>query len=227
MCPCGQNDNDFAMAVWLSALVLLPIMVAWRQWPRSGWRMRAALVLVCGAVLAGGAAFSYFHAHSQDSAGVCSVATELSDLRPADVPSSQPRALTRPASAPVQAEPAVNAPSPPIVVYYFHRTIRCESCLRIEEWAKQAIDSRFADELANGLIEWRAVNIDQPATRHFEKDFGLTAQSLVLARLEGDKTVEWKNLAAVWDLLGDRGRFTQYVQDELSSLIEKCAAMKR
>ena len=57
--------------------------------------------------------------------------------------------------------------------------------------------------MANGIVEWRAVNIDQPGNKHFEKDFGLKVQSLVLVRLRDGQPAESKNLEAVWELLGD------------------------
>ena len=117
------------------------------------------------------------------------------------------------------------ATSPELVAFYFHRTIRCHSCLQIEEWAKQAIESRFANEIANGLVEWRAINIQEPGNEHFEKDYELTAQSLVLVRMKGGRPAEWKNLKAVWELLGDYGRFTEYVQTEVSSFLGGASGM--
>ncbi len=35
-----------------------------------------------------------------------------------------------------------------VVAYYFHRSIRCPSCLRIEEYAKNAVESMFPQEIA-------------------------------------------------------------------------------
>jgi len=121
-----------------------------------------------------------------------------------------------PASRPVATAPEQQLPFK-VVAYYFHRTIRCPSCLLIEEWAKQAIEMQFAIEMAAGILEWCPVNIDKPGNEHFEKDYQLSVQSLVIVGMKNGQVMQWKNLKSVWDLLSDSAHFTEYVQKEVSS----------
>jgi hypothetical protein len=109
--------------------------------------------------------------------------------------------------------------APIIRVYYFHRTMRCPSCEKIESLARMAVEEGFAGELAMGGMQWRIVNIDEPQNKHFEDDYRLQAQSVIVSELRGGKETRWKNLEKVWDLLDDDARFVRYVQDEIRAYI--------
>ncbi len=117
------------------------------------------------------------------------------------------------ASDPSQAAAASTAPV--IQVSYFHRTVRCPSCIKIEALSKQTVEETFGGELAAGWMAWRSLNIDDARNEHFEKDYKLTAQSVVLSEVRDGKEIRWKNLEKVWDLLEDDLGFKKYVQDEV------------
>ncbi len=117
------------------------------------------------------------------------------------------------------AAPGAPAPSSKVIAYYFHRTVRCPTCLAIEDLSRQTIESVFGEQLAEGRIEWRPVNIEQKGNEHFEDDFELKNQSLVLVKLEGGKQADWKNLTSVWDLIQDHEKFVQYVREETSKYL--------
>lgn len=102
-----------------------------------------------------------------------------------------------------------------IRVYYFHRTLRCQTCLAIEASARQVVQDNFADALANGRMTWQAVNIEQAGNEHFERDFSLQSQSLILAEFSTSACVRWKLLPEVWELVGSEPAFTEYVCREL------------
>ena len=105
-------------------------------------------------------------------------------------------------------------------VYYFHRTIRCPSCEKIEALGQKAVEEGFAGELATGGMQWRTINIDEPQNKHFEDDYRLQAQSVVLSEMRAGKETRWKNLEKVWDLLDDDASFVRYVQDEIRAYIQ-------
>ncbi len=107
-----------------------------------------------------------------------------------------------------------------IIAYYFHGTNRCTTCRTIEAYAREAVQIGFGDALKAGKLEWRALNVEEPANRHFIKDYQLYTRSVVLASYQGDKQVRWKNLDKVWELVGDKGQFTRYVQGEVKTFLE-------
>jgi hypothetical protein len=87
----------------------------------------------------------------------------------ADSPSPKP-------SAPATA--ATNTPNQQVIAYYFHGTVRCETCLKIEKQAKEAIERRFQTELDAQRLVFKPLNYEQPENAHFQQDYKLPCPSL-------------------------------------------------
>lgn len=107
-----------------------------------------------------------------------------------------------------------------IIAYYFHGTYRCSSCTTIEEWSHEAIKNSFQDELKNGRLVWKALNVEETRNRHFIKDYGLYAQSLIISEMNGEKEVRWENLDKVWQLLKNQEKFFSYVEGEIKKYMK-------
>jgi hypothetical protein len=101
-----------------------------------------------------------------------------------------------------------------VIVYYFHGTARCLTCRTIEQYAHEALETGFPRELQSGTIEWHAVNVEEPQHQHFISDYQLHTRSLVLAEMEGETQVRWKNLDRIWELVSSKDAFVTYVQSE-------------
>ena len=110
--------------------------------------------------------------------------------------------------------------SPKLVAYYFHGNMRCRTCRTIEAYAKEAVQTGFAEALSDGRLAFRVVNIEEPANEHFVQDYQLTTRSVVLVQFADGKQEQWKNLARVWELVRDKEAFLKYVQDETRSYLE-------
>jgi hypothetical protein len=132
----------------------------------------------------------------------------------ADQKSDRPQAASE---APTVVTPSVR--SHRVIAYYFHTTYRCASCRAIEAYSREAIETAFADEIKDGRILWKVVNIEVKGNEHFVKDYGLYTKSLVLVNEVRGKPAQWKNLEKVWQLLQDKPRFLRYVQDETRSYL--------
>lgn len=117
-----------------------------------------------------------------------------------------------------QATAASQASETPrkLIAYYFHRTMRCATCLSIEKQSREAIELAYGGELSSGRLEWHAVNIEEPGNEHFEKDFELQTQSLVLVEMSGEPVTRWKLLPKVWELVEDPYGFQEYVANEVA-----------
>ena len=122
------------------------------------------------------------------------------------------------------APPVPDASSPEgnrkVVAYYFHGRARCVSCVKIEKLSRKAITEGFSKDLKNGRLEFRDVNVEEPANRHFIADYRLFSQSLVLVEIRDGRQVRWKNLEKVWTLLGSEKEFLPYVQEGVSSYLK-------
>jgi hypothetical protein len=125
---------------------------------------------------------------------------------------------SEPAAAPVR--PAAQAGSPvKIIAYYFHVTIRCDTCRRIESYSREAVERGFGRELKEGTISWRPVNVQLLENRHFIQDYRLYTRSLVLVKVREGRQVEWRNLERVWDLVGNQAEFVKYVQSNVRAYL--------
>ncbi|MCB2229304.1 hypothetical protein KQH82_01220 [bacterium] len=131
---------------------------------------------------------------------------------------NSPAASENESMAPVSSE---NDPAPEhqVIVYYFHGTNRCQTCLKIEALADQAVQSGFETELAGGSVVWRVVNFDLPENKSFVDEYGLYSQALIVVDKRDGKRTDWKNLADIWELVGNEPEFTAYVQREVSSYL--------
>jgi hypothetical protein len=107
---------------------------------------------------------------------------------------------------------APEASAATVIAYYFHRTVRCHTCLTIESYAQEALRTHFAADLAEGRLVWLPLNIEEEGNEHFEEDFRLEGSSLVLARRVGDKIVGWQNLPGIWDHVDQKNDFLEYVR---------------
>ncbi len=115
-------------------------------------------------------------------------------------------------AAPTVVTPSVHPHR--VIAYYFHTTYRCASCRAIEAYSLEAIESAFADQLKDGRMLWKVVNVEVKGNEHFVKDYSLYTKSLVLVNEVRGKPAEWKNLEKVWQLLQDKDKFLRYVRDE-------------
>jgi len=137
-------------------------------------------------------------------------------------PVSLPVAVS-PLSEPAVAStpPVVPAERGRVVVYYFHGNMRCPTCRAIEALTREAIETGFARDLADGKMEMLAVNVDEPANGHFVTDYQLVTKSVVVVRFEGDLQKEWKNLDQVWQQVQDKDAFIRYIQDETTPFLQE------
>jgi hypothetical protein len=182
---------------------------------------RARLLLLCGLGLAClGACEKKPPGAKPNAAEAMTASFENSSTRPvATTPEPGPAESAGEAtSATSQGAFEAQAADPPrrVIVYYFHRTLRCPACLSIEEQSRQAVERFYADELSSGLLEWRSVNVEEAGNEHFEKDFSLERQSLILAEMVGDEVTRWRLLPKVWELLEDPEAFRDYVVSEVA-----------
>ena len=117
-----------------------------------------------------------------------------------------------------ESGPAGAVPNPAqdgLVVYYFHTTFRCHSCLTIERLTRETLNEQFADDLRSGAIRWQEVNYEEPANEPFISRYNLYTKQVILSAVKGGREVAWKDLDDVWDLKRDEMRFKLYIADEI------------
>lgn len=108
-----------------------------------------------------------------------------------------------------------------VCAYYFHSNFRCATCYKIEQYSKEAIENNFKDELASGKLVFKTINIEEKGNEHFVHDYQLFTKSLVLSLVQDGKEVRFKNLTKVWELIGNKQNFFDYVKAEIEDYLER------
>ena len=130
--------------------------------------------------------------------------------------------LGYPTLSAVAQQPSVPRPGVhKVIAYYFHTNTRCSTCIKIEQYSKEAIEKGFPEELKNGALEMRIVNYENPENRHFMQDYKLVSKSLILVNMVNGKQTEWTNLKVVWQLTGRKDAFLNYVRREVRGYLAK------
>jgi hypothetical protein len=106
-----------------------------------------------------------------------------------------------------------------VIVYYFHGNYRCVTCRKIEALTRTALEGEFLQELKNGSIELRTINIEDRGNEHFIQDYQLATRSVVISRQQGGAEIDWARLDRVWKLVGDEPAFIEYIQQELTPFL--------
>lgn len=120
-----------------------------------------------------------------------------------------------PNAATAQSSDSEIGPSAKLIVYYFSEGKECATCENIPLYAREALEKHFAGELASGLIEWRAIDVDEPRNEHFISKFGIYTKSIFLVRVDHGKEGASKNLDAVWDFVYDKPAFIEYIRKQM------------
>lgn len=118
----------------------------------------------------------------------------------------------------------INKEKPPktqVIAYYFHGTTRCETCLKIEKFARETIERRFPVEITTKQMVFKSVNYDLKENAHFLHDYKLPCPSLVVARQKSGKDEKWKLLDKTWEHIGNLPKFNEYVIGEIEKLMQK------
>ena len=106
-----------------------------------------------------------------------------------------------------------------VTVYYFHSTMRCETCLLIEALADATLRAEFLDELSSGTLVWRPLDVRLPENGHLVEEFGLRASDLVVVRENAGGQQSREEIPGLWELATDPERLSRRLKDVVARLL--------
>jgi hypothetical protein len=106
-----------------------------------------------------------------------------------------------------------------VIVYYFHTDYRCATCYKMQLYTKEAVGKYFASEIDAGMVELKVINTDEKENSHFLKDYQLYTKSVVVSLIREGEEKKYKNLAKIWDYVGDKDTFYEYIKTETSAYL--------
>lgn len=121
---------------------------------------------------------------------------------------------------------AANA-APPVRLYYFHRDIRCVTCVALGDITALVAEVTFKKQIAAGELGFSVVNYQSKGNEHFVDDFDLEQPSAVLAACRGDSVTEWRNLEHIWELSDKPKELEAYLQGEIRAFLAAHGPGKR
>ncbi len=75
-----------------------------------------------------------------------------------------------------------------ILVYYFHGSIRCHTCVSVDEDTHQYIKDLFPVKLDKGNIIFKSINIDENESPDLIEKYQIYGQTLLF--IKGDKIID-------------------------------------
>jgi len=128
----------------------------------------------------------------------------------------QPSGHVNQSASAIQTKSATNK----VIVYYFHLTRRCPTCLGIQTTIEKTIQTRFGAESEAGTLTFQAVNLDLPENKHFTKDFNVGFSSMIVVAQKDKKTLKWENCEKVWDQAHNESALAEYVEKQIRSYLK-------
>ena len=78
-----------------------------------------------------------------------------------------------------------------VEILYFHGKQRCATCMAIESNTAEAIKTQFADELENGTVILKTIDISDPENEKVADKYEVTWSSLIIGKWkDGKETYE-------------------------------------
>ncbi len=108
-----------------------------------------------------------------------------------------------------------------VIAYYFHGTMRCPTCRKLEQYAKEAIETNFKDALVSGKLEFKVVNVEDKGNEHYGNDYQLYTKSLILSLVKDGRQIKWINLDKIWEYVSNKDRFIDYVKRGAADLLKE------
>ena len=111
-----------------------------------------------------------------------------------------------------QPASAADTPKDHTVVMYFHRTQRCPTCLKMGSYSEEAVKGGFAQQIKENKVEFHYIDFQDEKNSALTKGYKVGGPTLIVARVAGNKVLEYKNLTEIWTKVRDKTAFTDYVQ---------------
>lgn len=100
-----------------------------------------------------------------------------------------------------------------IMIYSFHVTNRCASCIAIEESTKKTLDTYFKNEVKNGRIKLSVLNVDEKANEKIAEKYQAFGSGLFITRI-------FKGKETTADLTGDGFKYARNKQDKFIDVLK-------
>lgn len=128
-------------------------------------------------------------------------------------PTQQTPAQATPTSLPNQGQ------DDQVKVVYFHRANRCHSCTTIEQAARNAIETDFADQLRTGELAFQVLNVEDRANSATVERYGAHTSSLFINTVQ-DGRDHIEEVTDAWLVVNDSEALASLIKSEIQEHLE-------
>jgi hypothetical protein len=101
---------------------------------------------------------------------------------------------------------------PVVLVYNFHVTNRCASCIAIEEATTKTLNTYFSEEIKQGRIKRQIINVDLEENKEISEKYEAFGSGIVVSRVyQGKETTS--------DLTGSGFRYAKNKEEKFIELL--------
>lgn len=90
-----------------------------------------------------------------------------------------------------------------VVVYYFTRKFRCQSCETLEKTILETVREYYSRPFTEGRLAMCVINVDDPSNRHYLDEFEILSNTLYIVEKKGGAVHRSRNLYEVWEIFED------------------------
>ncbi len=102
---------------------------------------------------------------------------------------------------------------PRILVYNFHVTNRCPSCIAIEDATTKTLNTYFSREMKDGRIKRYIMNVDDDANRSIAEKYQVFGSGVFVTRV-------FKGKEATTDLTGDGFKYAKNKEEKFIEILK-------
>lgn len=107
-----------------------------------------------------------------------------------------------------------------VEVLYFHGKQRCATCMAIEKNAKEAVEAQFAEQLKNGSLVFKTIDVSKEENEAIADKYEVTWSSLFLVRYQdGKESVENLTKYAFANARTAPGTFKEGLAEKINGLL--------
>lgn len=106
-----------------------------------------------------------------------------------------------------------------IIVYYFHRKFRCQSCEILESTLQTTLEVTYSDHFGAGKLAMCVVNVDDPENRHYLEQFQILSNSVIIVEKKKGVVARFKNLDGIWEISENREAINDMLLAEVDGFL--------
>ena len=116
-----------------------------------------------------------------------------------------------------QSTPVVSLNSS-VEVYYFHMTLRCNTCKTVEAEARKNVEMLYPDQVKAGRISFTALNLEESAGKSMGEKLGVNSQTLLIVK--DDQKISITNEGFLY-AVSQPQKFTEVMKSKIDPLLIK------